>query len=422
MASVKMFAGTHVGLRENNEDNFTVCPDLATGEWLVPSLHGQPLPLGERGCLIVVADGMGGQNAGEVASDIAVRTVQEMFSPARMPASIVGKAESIKNHLRKTIIEADERIKARGKSDKSAAGLGSTLVMAWVVGGKAYVAWIGDSRAYTLIPGKGIGRLSKDHSYVQRLVDEGTLTDEEAMTHPNSNIITRSLGDTSQKAKPDVEEYALENGQVILLCSDGLCGTCRDEVIGGIVEDNIADLQVCKERLTDAALASGGSDNITIALLQYFATKSELSPSPEKKAGSKIKTTADAADKTLAAKILLGLFGLFLLGALVYAGFSLFHKEEATAPAPPPPQTDTPSKPDSLCPPDTASSEKKEVSIKDEVFSASDTSPSTQTTVTENGGGTDNSGSTTSSDAGSTSKQGDLTPSDGDKNKATSKE
>lgn len=270
MVSFKLFAGTHIGLRENNEDNFTVCPDLTLDEWIVPADSQQAIQLGERGCMLVVADGMGGQNAGEVASAIAVETVHEMFAPGCLPVDILSKPDAIKSYLKKVIIEADNRIKDRTKTDPDTEGMGSTIVMAWVLDKNVYVAWLGDSRAYSYLLGKGIGRMSKDHSYVQQLVDSGVISDDEAMDHPNSNIITRSLGDMSQKPKVDVAMYSLSNGEVILLCSDGLCGVCRDEEIGGIIEGEVDDLQKCKEKLTNVALAAGGTDNITIALLQVF--------------------------------------------------------------------------------------------------------------------------------------------------------
>lgn len=273
MVSFKLFAGTHIGLRENNEDNFMVCPDLTFDEWIVPADSQQAIHLGSRGCILVVADGMGGQNAGEIASAIAIDTVHEMFAPECLPTDILAKPDAIKNYLKKVIVEADVRVKARSESDPETEGMGSTIVIAWVLVDKVYVAWLGDSRAYSYLPGKGIGRMSKDHSYVQQLVDSGAISDEEAMTHQNSNIITRSLGDTSQKAKPDVVMYSLSDGEVILLCSDGLCGVCRDEEIGGIIEDNVTNLQKCHEKLTTAALAAGGSDNITIALLQVSMGK-----------------------------------------------------------------------------------------------------------------------------------------------------
>lgn len=270
MISFKLFAGTDVGLRDNNEDNFTVCPDLSQNEWIIPADHQQVIQLGERGCIIVVADGMGGQNAGEVASAIAIATVQKMFSLEKMPDGVWKQPSSIKDFLKNVVKTADEKVKAYSEEHSEAEGLGSTIVIAWIVSNKVYICWLGDSRAYAFVSGKGIGRLSKDHSYVQQLVDAGKFTEEEAMMHPNSNIITRSLGDSTQKAKPEVAEYALEKGEIILLCSDGLCGVCKDVEIGEIIEANKGDLKICKDKLTEAALACGGSDNITIALLQVY--------------------------------------------------------------------------------------------------------------------------------------------------------
>ena len=316
MVSFKLFAGTNIGLRENNEDNFTVCPDLIKNEWIVPADYQQVIPLGSYGCVMVVADGMGGQNAGEVASAIAIKTVQDMFAPEHLPADVLDKPDAIKSFLKKVISECDIRIKRTTKADPSTSGMGSTLVMAWLIGNKLYIAWIGDSRAYSFIKGKGIARLSKDHSYVQQLVDAEAISEEEAMTHPNSNIITRSLGDTSQKAKADVIEYDIEDGQVILLCTDGLCGVCRDEIIGGIIEEEENDLQKCKEKLTTAALAAGGSDNITISLMQI-------------KTSSAVPTGKDVCNGILSkiknlkrSTLLISLLGICVLFALLFVGLS----------------------------------------------------------------------------------------------------
>lgn len=272
MVSFKMFAGTDIGLRDNNEDNFTLSADLAAGSWTVPADHQQVIPLGEAGCLMVVADGMGGQNAGEVASAIAVETVHAMFTPEALAQVALTKAPAVKDFLQKVVQTADSSVKDYSRTHPEAEGLGSTIVVAWLLGRSLFVAWLGDSRAYAFVPGMGIARLSKDHSYVQQFVDAGTLTDIEAMNHPQSNIITRSLGDMSQKAKPDVEQYELTDGETVLLCSDGLCGVCTDEEIAALLESNGNDLQACKEQLTQRALDNGGSDNITIALLQLTLT------------------------------------------------------------------------------------------------------------------------------------------------------
>ena len=323
MVSFKMFAGTNVGLRENNEDNFTVCPDLMKNEWIVPADNQQVIQLGQRGCVMVVADGMGGQNAGEVASAIAIYSVQEMFSPDELPANVIEKPDTIKQFLKKVVSECDFRIKQKAKEDSSTAGMGSTIVISWLVNDKLYIAWLGDSRAYSFVPKKGIARLSRDHSYVQQLVDAGAITEDEAMDHPNSNVIIRSLGDTSQKAKADVVECDVEDGQIILLCSDGLCGVCKDEEIGGVIEEEYSDLQKCKECLTTAALAAGGSDNITISLMQISKGADGHS--------SSANDSLDKPSKYGLSTILSLLFGTAILLTLLYAGYTIMLPKEKIA-------------------------------------------------------------------------------------------
>lgn len=330
MQGIKIFAGTNVGLRDNNEDNFTVCSDLQSGSWAVPTDHQQVLSLGNMGSLLLVADGMGGQNAGEVASAIAVQTVEALFSLEALSSICLDDDNQVRQYLLNGIEKADARIKAHAHDHAETSGMGSTLVMAWILKGVAHVAWIGDSRAYAVMPSKGIARLTKDHSFVQGLVDKGQITEEEAMTHPNSNIITRSLGDMSQRARGDVVSYSLHNGEVILLCSDGLCGVCSDAVIGGIVEDYVADLQQCKEQLTNAALRAGGSDNITIALAQYFddgQTTSDVQSAVAYKPLNMPEKTKKHHQRVGLINVLFCVFAFLILSALGYAGWHLFGNE-----------------------------------------------------------------------------------------------
>ena len=320
MIKIKLLAGTNVGLRDNNEDNFTVCPDLTLDKWMIPSNHQDTIPLGKKGCLIVVADGMGGMNAGEVASDIAIKTVQQLFAPAVLPADVLAKPESMKSYLKKVIVQADLQVKQHCKEDPATEGMGSTIVIAWLYEANVYVAWLGDSRAYSFVPDKGISRLSKDHSYVQQLVDANVITEDEAMDHPQSNVITRSLGDTSQKAKPDVVSHPVQAGEIILLCSDGLCGVCTDAEISEIIQMHQDDLQTCKEVLTDAALRAGGSDNITEAFIKIQDCDSPVSarkrpPLPD------FHVTSSWQDA------LFIIFALFLISALSFAGFKTCKRE-----------------------------------------------------------------------------------------------
>lgn len=315
MTSFRLFAGTDVGLRGNNEDNFTVNPDLTHNDWIIPIVQPNPILLGERGCLIVVADGMGGMNAGEVASDIAINTVQQMFSPETFPADIMESPVKVKAFLKDVIVQADLQIKRHCKEDPSTEGMGSTIVMAWLIEDNVYVGWLGDSRAYSYIPNKGISRLSKDHSYVQELVDAKMITEEEAMFHPQSNVITRSLGDVTQKAKPGIVCHHVIKNEIILLCTDGLCGVCPDTAIAQILFDACGDLKKCKEVLTDAALESDGSDNITIALLQIVDIKK-----------AKIQEDKHPLNwKSKYQNLLSLLFAIFIVLSLVFAGLNMYN-------------------------------------------------------------------------------------------------
>lgn len=270
----RITGGTNVGLiRSNNEDNFIINADLSKSDWFIPSDTNLAIELGESGCLFVVADGMGGMNAGEVASAIAIDTIKEKFTRDDF-SSIVGSDDEIALFMKESIEVADENIKAKVLEDKSTAGMGTTIVMAWVIGQKVHIAWCGDSRAYLFNTKSGLVPLSKDHSYVQQLVDEGKLDPELAFDHPDSNIITRSLGDSATKARPDYMSRKLSEGDLILLCSDGLCGLCRDDEIVEVLAGEYDSIEQLKTRLIERALEAGGYDNVTVALFQTLQTES----------------------------------------------------------------------------------------------------------------------------------------------------
>ena len=262
----KIAAGTNVGLvRKNNEDNFVVCPDLSTSNWQTPQVDSPYVDLGKFGALLVVADGMGGANAGEVASAIAVETVQQSFTPERL-GEIVASDKAIQEFMKEVVKAADARIFKRSKADRSTRGMGTTIVMAWVLNDKVYVCWCGDSRCYMLNKRRGLMLLSKDHSYVQELVDRGELEPEFASAHPLSNVITRCLGDNENRAVPDTRIFQLHNGDTLLLCSDGLSGLCEDVQILDLLIKYRDNLLECRDELISAALVEGGHDNVTVAL------------------------------------------------------------------------------------------------------------------------------------------------------------
>ena len=262
----KLAAGTNVGLiRTNNEDNFVVCPDLSTSQWLIPQ-GDNFADLGPYGALLVVADGMGGANAGEVASAIAVKTIQELFVPDTLQ-NVVNDEKTIQRFMSDVVKAADLKILNRSTIDSSTQGMGTTIVMAWVLGTRAYVCWCGDSRCYALRRcNNQLVQVSKDHSYVQELVDRGELEPEYMHDHPLSNVITRCLGDVDKRAQPETRVFELYDGDTILLCSDGLSGLILDEEIAQILNRFDEHLMECKNELISAALNNGGHDNVTVAI------------------------------------------------------------------------------------------------------------------------------------------------------------
>lgn len=271
---IQIAARTDVGLvRRNNEDNFVVCMDLSDPDWACHEIS-DPVPLGKYGSLLVVADGMGGANAGEVASAIAVETIVEEFKPDTLE-DIVKDEANIIPFINKVVLTADKNIRDRSKEDTSTHGMGTTIVLTWILNGKAYLSWCGDSRCYLYNEKMGYTRLSNDHSYVQSLVDKGELDPEMAFDHPYSNIITQCLGDSENHASPDSRIQQLRNGDIIMLCSDGLCGYCRDARIADIVIDNSDDMVACRDKLIEAALEEGGFDNVTVAVAKVFISEDE---------------------------------------------------------------------------------------------------------------------------------------------------
>jgi len=262
--------------RPNNEDNFQVAADLSA-DW---QFHGDDvLSLGEKGALLLVCDGMGGMNAGEVASMIAVETVKHRFSKDSLTNEALSDDEKRCDFIRRVIQEADANIKKESKADASKSGMGSTIVLAWLMDKKVYLGWCGDSRAYKYNPQRGFVQLSHDHSYVQELVDSGKLSPELAFDHPNSNIITRSLGDPRGVAQPDVKIFPLEENDVILLCSDGLCGVLHDHEMEKVIAGHLNSMVSCRDALWEAARVAGWHDNVTIALAQIMPQQAQLNPS-----------------------------------------------------------------------------------------------------------------------------------------------
>ena len=298
--------------RPNNEDNYQVDENLADNEWGFTA--DKEFSLGEKGSLLLVCDGMGGMNAGEVASEIAVQAIKECFSADKLTGDVIDSSASIKDYIKKSIIYADEQIKQEGKNDESKRGMGSTIVLAWLINGKVYVGWCGDSRAYCYNSKTGLIQLSHDHSYVQELVDAGKLSAELAFDHPHNNIITRSLGDNNMVAKPDVAEFDLHNEDIILLCSDGLCGVLRDNEIEYFIKNNQTSMNECRDALWEGSRQVGWTDNTTVVLAQIISGAAIIAE--DKKDALSAETKKGFKPLTV---FVLAIFCLFLGASLTFA-------------------------------------------------------------------------------------------------------
>ena len=274
----KLGAQTNVGcVRTNNEDNFVVSADLNAGEWLLPRDCHTVFTLGNKGAMLVVADGMGGLDAGEIASRMAVDTMKEFFSADKITDEIVKDASTIRKYMYDAVVAADNAIKRKSREEKGGKSMGTTLVAAWLFDGYANIIWCGDSRGYLFNPVSGLAQVTKDHSYVQELVDSGRLLPEYAFDHPDSNIITRSLGNPQKAANPDFVRLPLQEGEVILLCTDGLNSMLRDEEIEAVMQETSNEIDTCTKALIQGALDLGGHDNVTVVLFQIVTEENNPS-------------------------------------------------------------------------------------------------------------------------------------------------
>ncbi len=247
-------------VRPNNEDNLWLGrvgdADARCGDREASGTT--PFP----GFLLAVADGMGGAKAGEVASRLAVETVAEEIA-RRLPAGRAPAPRELAEVGLAAVRAANDRIRADSARDIAREGMGTTLTVAWVVYGAVELFQVGDSRAYLLRRGH-LKQLTKDQSLVSKLVDDGLLTEEEAERLPARHIILQALG-SEEELEPKHDSVPVEDGDKLLLCTDGLSGLVKPATLEGILKKEGPLEEQCK-RLIDAAEAEGGTDNITVLL------------------------------------------------------------------------------------------------------------------------------------------------------------
>jgi protein phosphatase len=206
---------------------------------------------------------MGGHAAGEIASGTIINSIAMLALKELFPAQLTGPVVDRQEWLRHAVETANLDVLGLRKS--AGTDMGSTLVSAVVERNKAYIAHVGDSRAY-LINANEIRQLTTDHSLVERLIATNQITRQEARYHPQRNVIYRTMGDKS-KLDVDVSEHLLSEGDCLLLCSDGLSGMIDDQVMQKIVHQASSPQEAC-DRLVEAANAAGGDDNISVIIVQ----------------------------------------------------------------------------------------------------------------------------------------------------------
>jgi protein phosphatase len=239
--------------RDHNEDSqFTLTANITN--------NSDNMLLG----MFIVADGMGGHKHGELASEIAVRSmgnqvIRKVFTPL-LDSHPAPPEESLQEILQASVIEAHNNIV------KDAPGGGTTLTAVLIVSERAIIAHVGDSRAYSISADGDMESLTKDHSLVMRMMELGQLTPEDAAIHPQRNVLYRALGQ-GEPFDPDLSTFPLPGGGQILICSDGLWGVVPEDIMSEIIT-SASNPQAACQTLVDSANAAGGPDNITAILVR----------------------------------------------------------------------------------------------------------------------------------------------------------
>jgi protein phosphatase len=261
---IRVFGSTDVGrTRDHNEDAFVVA-ELPSATPLTLSKELTYTP-GERGALLMVADGMGGAAAGEIASSMAVDVVLKELR-ARQNTGALAEPTGFAQALVAATTVANDRIHRYALDHLEYRGMGTTATVAGVLGDTLYIAQVGDSRAYLIRDGKA-SQITKDQSLMQRLIEAGEITPEEAEVSERRNIILQALGPEAA-IKVDITRQQLRKGDTLVLCSDGLSGLVRDFEIGEAVVEE-PDLRALCARLITMANSKGGPDNITVVAARF---------------------------------------------------------------------------------------------------------------------------------------------------------
>jgi serine/threonine protein phosphatase PrpC len=272
MVQVDLAAQSHPGrVRPANEDHYLVMRFSRSLETLLTSLPPDLVPArsDEVGYGLLVADGVGGAAAGETASRLAIATLisHVLQTPDWIMSEEAPDVEQVIGRFAERYRSIHAALRAQGSADPSLAGMGTTMTLAFSFGASVVIGHVGDSRVYLFRRGQ-LHQLTRDHTYVQALVDLGQVSAEEAARHPLRHVLTRSLGGSERATEGDFQSALLADGDQLLLCTDGLTNMVNNETICRLLGGAGTADEACRA-LVSAALDGGGKDNVTVALARY---------------------------------------------------------------------------------------------------------------------------------------------------------
>jgi PPM family protein phosphatase len=272
VVQVDLAALSHPGkVRPNNEDHFLVVRFNRALQTVLTNLPEGLIPLRaeEVGYGMVVADGMGGMAAGEVASRLAIRTLINLTlaTPDWILTRGGPEIERVMQRMAERYRRVDAALREEARADPSLSGMGTTMTLACSVGADLILAHVGDSRAY-LLRGGALHPLTRDHTLVRELVDRGVVRPEQAASHPFRHVLTRALGGSGGEIEAEVQWVSLADEDQLLLCTDGLTDMVDATTIGSILRSSASSDDACLT-LVELALQNGGKDNVTVVLARY---------------------------------------------------------------------------------------------------------------------------------------------------------
>ena len=270
---VDLAAQSHQGhIRTNNEDHYLAVKITRSLETVLSNLDEAVLPkrFDETAYGMLVADGMGGMAAGEIASRAALMRLLELVVQTPDWIMRMDQRENAATVIRRMTLrfrQIDDELREQGETNPSVHGMGTTLTVAATLGADLFLSHIGDSRAY-LLRGEKLHQLTKDHTLAQALIDAGIAGADDTVTKAMRHVLTAALGTTGEPTDPQVQRLHLSDGDQLLLCTDGLTEMVADNDIAAVLADANSSQAAC-QALIDLALAGGGKDNITVALARY---------------------------------------------------------------------------------------------------------------------------------------------------------